>query len=317
MKQISAVQMSVASPEISGWPWVEDDQQLPSVMPDGQAWPRISIVTPSLDQGEFIEETIRSVLLQGYPNLEYIVIDGGSTDGSVDILKKYDEHIDYWVSEPDRGQAHAINKGFSRASGDWVAWLNSDDLLLPGALRAVAEATAGDKMIDWIVGSVVVTDAVRKRLRVFEPICDTDDWLDFLCTKRATGTSLPQPSSFWSRKALAQAGMLDETLNYVMDFEYWVRLARCGYRPLLLVRELAIFRLSGESKSGTGMTKFIREEKLVVNKYRMECPPLLRFRLLIYRTFIEQLRWYRMMVNRGRGRFFDLARRVKLYFCRS
>ena len=109
-------------------------------MPDGKTWPKISIVTPSYNQGEFIERTIRSVLLQGYPNLEYIIIDGGSTDRSVELIGKYEPFIRYWVSEPDKGQSNAINKGFQHASGGIFAWLNSDDIYLPGALVAVAKA---------------------------------------------------------------------------------------------------------------------------------------------------------------------------------
>ncbi len=108
-------------------------------MPEAKSWPRINIVTPSYNQGRFIEGTIRSVLLQGYPNLEYIVIDGGSADGTTDVLRKYEPWLTYWVSEPDRGQSHAVNKGFKLASGEIAAWLNSDDQYLPGTLRTIAE----------------------------------------------------------------------------------------------------------------------------------------------------------------------------------
>src|SRR5262245_11264512 len=114
-----------------GWPWTEECAQLPDRMPDGSEWPRISIVTPSYNQGAFLEETLRSVLLQGYPNLEYVVIDGGSRDCSVDVIKKYERWIRYWVSEPDRGQSHAINKGFEKTNGDILAYINSDDAYLP------------------------------------------------------------------------------------------------------------------------------------------------------------------------------------------
>jgi glycosyltransferase involved in cell wall biosynthesis len=118
----------------TGWPWTETS---PNIEGAGGEWPRITVVTPSFNQGAYIEETLRSVLLQGYPNLEYIVIDGGSTDGSVETIRRYARWLDYWVSEPDRGQAHALNKGFARASGDVLGWLNSDDVYLPGALKQV------------------------------------------------------------------------------------------------------------------------------------------------------------------------------------
>ena len=165
----------------SGWPfdcaqdkpWTEETPQLPDTMPDpsttlpsaslragrasGKPWPRISIVTPSYNQGQFIEETIRSVLLQGYPNLEYIIIDGGSTDNSVEIIKKYSPWLTYWVSERDRGQSHAINKGFEHASGDILGWLNSDDMLAMGSLRRVAEISV-ETGCDVLSGACAMID---------------------------------------------------------------------------------------------------------------------------------------------------------------
>ena len=114
---------------------------LPSQTAEGHPWPRISVVTPSFNQGEFIEETIRSILLQGYPNLEYIVMDGGSTDNSVEIIKKYSPWLSYWISEPDAGQSDAINRGLKQASGDFATWINSDDLLCKNAL--VGHAATG------------------------------------------------------------------------------------------------------------------------------------------------------------------------------
>src|SRR4051794_36526007 len=110
-----------------GWPWTEESQSLPETQPDGSPWPKISIVTPSYNQGHFIEETIRAVLLQGYPDIEFIIIDGGSKDNTVEILKKYAAFIAYWVSEKDNGQANALNKGFARATGQIYYWVNSDD----------------------------------------------------------------------------------------------------------------------------------------------------------------------------------------------
>ena len=118
----------------TGWPWTEESSRLPSRGPEGGSWPRLSVITPSFNQGQFIEETIRSILLQGYPNLEYIVMDGGSTDNSAAIIKKYSPWLTYWTSEPDSGQSDAINRGLKRASGDFATWINSDDLLSKNAL---------------------------------------------------------------------------------------------------------------------------------------------------------------------------------------
>src|SRR5689334_12386427 len=108
----------------TGWPWTEQCPALPDTLPEGKRWPRISIVTPSFNQAAFIEQTIRSVLLQSYPAIDYIIIDGGSSDGSVAIIEKYKKYLSYWVSERDRGQSHAINKGFEAAKGDIICWLN-------------------------------------------------------------------------------------------------------------------------------------------------------------------------------------------------
>ena len=119
----------------TGWPWTVETSQLADTMPDGRPWPRISVVTPSFNQGQFIEEAIRSVLLQGYPNLEYIIVDGGSTDALIDIIRRYTPWISSWFSERDDGQSDAINKGLGVATGEIVSWLNSDDLVTPDAFQ--------------------------------------------------------------------------------------------------------------------------------------------------------------------------------------
>jgi glycosyltransferase involved in cell wall biosynthesis len=161
-------------PGKTGWPWTEESPQLSDTMPDGRPWPQVSVVTPSYNQEQFIEETIRSVLLQGYPNLEYIIIDGGSIDESVEIIRKYADWLAYWVSEPDRGQTDALNKGFARAHGEIVAWLNSDDTYEPGTLRRVAQEFGEDQARVVIYGNCNFVDENGSFLddaasRVFPP----------------------------------------------------------------------------------------------------------------------------------------------------
>jgi glycosyltransferase involved in cell wall biosynthesis len=190
-------------------------------MPNGVPWPRISIVTPSLNQGLFIEETIRSVLLQGYPDLEYIVIDGGSTDDSVEIIKKYERWLTFWVSERDRGQSHAVNKGFSKASGEIYSWLNSDDYLMPNALRNIALAyeSFGDSGA-WCGGCLRV-DSNDKVLR--------KTWPNRLAPEAIADwprNNYAQSACFFSKDAWHKCGPLDEELCYVMDLDLWIKIAR-------------------------------------------------------------------------------------------
>jgi len=236
--------------------------------------PKISIITPSFNQGRYIEETIRSVILQNYPNLEYIIIDGGSTDETIPIIRRYEKWINYWVSEPDKGQSNAINKGLAKATGEWVAWLNADDVYLPGAFFKVAEAASKkDGPIPWIVGTTIYTDSDLIETGRFAPrwysASGRDShykqlgWVDFVCTKRS-GIALPQPSSFWKRSSVMKAGGIDETLKYAMDHELYGRLAYHGYRPVLLAEALACFRKHDSQKSAKYPLVFWQEELSVV-----------------------------------------------------
>jgi glycosyltransferase involved in cell wall biosynthesis len=186
--------------------------------------PRISVVIPSYNQARFIGRTLRSVVAQGYPDLEVIVVDGGSTDDSWEVIRSFAEHTTYAVSEKDRGQSHAINKGFSRASGPIVTWLNSDDVLLPGALHAVARVLTTAPAAQWITGSCVWIDSNDRILRATV----NPGWNRFGARGRAI--SVGGPSSFMTKSVLESVGMLDEDLHYSMDTELWTRLAKHGIR---------------------------------------------------------------------------------------
>ncbi len=180
--------------------------------------PRVSIVTPSFNQAAFLEETIQSVLSQDYPNLEYIIIDGGSTDGSVEIIKKYADQLAYWVSEKDTGQADAINKGLIRVTGEVVAWLNSDDIYLPGTIRAAVEALQANPDCGLVYGDVLSVDAKGQPLNLTR----YDDWsLDDLLSFKIIG----QPAVFMRRSVLDEAGLLDTRFHFLLDHQLWIRMA--------------------------------------------------------------------------------------------
>ena len=205
----------------TGWPWAEGCVPLPGQMEDGRQWPRISVVTPSYNQGRFLEQTIRSVLLQGYPNLEYIVVDGGSTDGSVEIIRRYEKSLAWWVSEPDRGQSHAINKGFARATGEILAWLNSDDYYLPGVLATVARAWRDSNRPAALVGRgmSVTEDGVPIHTSPAKEL--TFDAIVWWCDR-----CLFQSSCFFPAQAYRAVGGVDEQLHYAMDMDLWLKLIK-------------------------------------------------------------------------------------------
>ena len=201
----------------SGWPWTQASTQLAEGMPGGEPWPRVSIVTPSYNQGRFLEETIRSVLLQGYPDLEYIVVDGQSGDESQAIIAKYGPWLSYWVSEPDRGQAHAINKGFARMSGDIVTYLNSDDVYEPGALCQVAEFLCENGSVGLVYGDSHIIDADGQSIQTLRaPEIDPGRLL--------IENYIPQPSAFVRRSILDEIEPFDESLRFVLDWDLWLRL---------------------------------------------------------------------------------------------
>ncbi|MGB3905977.1 MAG: glycosyltransferase family 2 protein, partial [Anaerolineae bacterium] len=186
--------------------------------------PLISIVTPSYNQGQFLEETILSVVNQDYSPLEYIIIDGGSTDGSVDIIRKYEDRLAHWVSEPDRGQAHAINKGFARAHGGIFGWLNSDDFLLPGAVSHVVETQRRyPEAVAWVGGCYRIDPDGRILSTVIPRGLDRDTLADW-----GYRGFFYQPSCFFAAHAWHEAGPLDEKFHFALDLDLWLRLSSLG-----------------------------------------------------------------------------------------
>ncbi len=217
-----------------------------------QVLPTISVVTPSFNQGDFIAETIESVLGQDYPALEYQVIDGGSTDTTREVLKYYGKRF-YWISAPDNGQSSAINQGWQNACGEILAWLNSDDIYYPGALQEVARFFLEQPEVDILYGNCDYIDKKSQRLQSYptQPF-------NFMKLVRSTINYIPQPAVFLRRKVLEQIGYLDESLHFVMDFDYWLR-AGITSRVIWLPVRLAGLRIHNDAKSVSRLGQFAQE----------------------------------------------------------
>lgn len=213
--------------------------------------PRLSIITPSYNQAGFIEETIRSVLSQDYPDLEYIVMDGGSMDGTVEILKKYRGHL-HWVSERDRGQSHAINKGLAIATGEVIAFINSDDVYEPGALLKVGAFFASHPQAAWLTGKCHVIDPAGVEIRRFVTWYK-NFWLRFRSYRILQIMDyVSQPATFWRRSVIEKVGFFDEKLHYAMDYDYSLRVGR-HFELWVLPEYLASYRIHPTSKAGASV----------------------------------------------------------------
>ena len=250
-------------PEKTGWPWTEAAPALPATLPDGKMWPRISIVTPSYNQAQFIEQTLRSVLLQSYPDLEYLVIDGGSDDGSVEVIEKYAPWLSHWESEKDRGQSHAINKGFERASGEIIAWLNSDDFYTPGALALVAQQLAKGSGNYALAGHCTLVYPDGRAPVPFKGAYESHDRL----LQFWRGYQMHQPSVFWRREVLDKVGLLDEDQHLIMDFDYWARIGKYfSFVDVEQTLSCATIHEDAKTSAGDGL-EYLRELKKQAPRY--------------------------------------------------
>lgn len=225
--------------------------------------PRISIITPSFNQGKFIEETIKSVLDQKYSNLDFIIIDGASKDSSVNVIRKYEACLSHWESKQDRGQSHAINKGFRLATGDILTWLNSDDVYCPNILRYIGKFFIDNPQVMLLSGYCNLSDSELNIVGVKKTV-------PFSKEQFLEGGNVPgQPAIFFRKEILDSVGYLNENLHYVMDWEYWLRISMTvpNSRICLINHPLATARLWDQAKTTIAGTKSIRERESILTMF--------------------------------------------------
>lgn len=256
-------------------------------------YPKISIVTPSYNQEAFLERTILSVINQNYPNLEYIIIDGASTDGSIEIIKKYERYLSYWLSEKDSGQSEAINKGFNKATGEIIAYLNSDDIYLPGTLNLISELFQKNNEIDLIYGHAQLLDPDDNKMG----LCVA---LPFKLKEHLNGVfSIPQQSTFWRRNVYEKVGGFNIDNHTCMDGEFFALAAANNFSFKMTNKILAGFRIHPSSKTGnkkselkssygTDQEKYINTisamNKIRINKFLQT---LYRWKYIPYKMYVK------------------------------
>jgi glycosyltransferase involved in cell wall biosynthesis len=267
----------------AGWPWTTESAF------DNSSGPKITVVTASFNQADYLEETIRSVLLQGYSDLEYIIIDGGSSDRSVDIIRKYERHLSYWVSEKDKGAADAIRKGFQRATGSILGWLNSDDVYRPDALHKIAATFRKDETVDVVYGNTYWIGGdgrilAEKRQTPFSKSA-------YFCG----GADLQQPSTFWTRKLYEQAGGLDTSFRAAFDTDLFFRFFALDARFRHIGEFLSSFRIHSTQISDV-MLETCRKELDTLRSRHLPLPAN-SLRGTVIRNFARFERLFRYIIQ--------------------
>lgn len=245
------------------------------------SYPRISIVTPSFNQAAFLERTIRSVLDQDYPNLEYIIVDGGSTDGSVEIIRRYESRLAWWVSEADAGQVEAINKGLRRATGEWVGWQNSDDVYFPGAFAELAAVSRRRPDADLAIGDMMLIDTNDRPLRDIRYVTPSHKAL------LAEGMLLANQAAFWKRSLHERIGLLDERWSCSFDYDWFLRITEQG-AAVHVNRIWGALRLHDATKASNQARRFAEENARILDgrelpAWQRKCFMLRRMGLMLGR----------------------------------
>ncbi|MFQ5924286.1 MAG: glycosyltransferase family 2 protein, partial [Anaerolineales bacterium] len=259
--------MVSAQIDLRNWPDASPKAAKSADLPSTEDLPLVSLVIPSYNQGKYLEYAIKSVLNQGYPNLECFVIDGGSADGSVAILREYSNLLTYWESEPDQGQSHAINKGWHKANGKYLWWLNADDMLTPSSLITAVSFLEANPDIDLIYGNVYRIDSSGRLLDEFA-------YRDFDLDEFLIGDhDISQAGALTRRSVLDRIGMLNERYHYVMDREFWLRVGLSGGKLAHAHAPLALFRIHDETKTQAGSPDAVKE-RYELYSWLMEHPNL-------------------------------------------
>jgi len=257
--------------------------------------PKISIVTPSFNQGSYLESTILSVIGQLYPNLEYIIMDGGSTDNSIDIIRKYEKHFAFWESVPDKGQSDAINKGFQIATGDILAWINSDDMYLPHTFRFISEYFSSNCDDKIVFGNCLKFNQETKKVYGSD-VESSHKKLDIsLCDY------IIQPSCFWSRQIWEKVGPLNLDLAFSLDWDWFIRAQKLNLKFEPISEFLSIYRIHAQHKTGTGGQDRIYELAKIYEKYhssmisRCYLKSRMDQKVAFARSLIQKFRLYRVL----------------------